>query len=452
MLLAIALVCGCQRHRPVGDQAVKPNPVAKASFDRIVQDLWDSDEKVRESGLKALAEYSKAKKDPGTEIGLAAIKAAARPYPFAKPDPNDVCTALIRVAYTSPHAEYVPVVVELFDKFSDGGKSAAQILLTELESREAAEGLMTIVRTHAPTGKLSSLLLARLIHKPRHADVFFPEIMEFTENPWLSYEIHHLCLAYCEANLLPAKSRGPLTAKILKAYATVAKKVWPAQKDKGVAWMWEVDYEEPRNEAALILDLLGYFPGDEVGAQLDKALDFKDPRLKHFAVISLLRLGKPVEKQHVADVACHAEMRNSLYDRLEELGKTALFPEEFRNQRAFAEADMVSWLVYPTELNRVPDQIELMKIVPIDTGLRDGIYDYYLFRFRTQEPHWAAKNGWIAGVSGPFLRQDQPTTHSLGDTFSHFTKWDDKTPDEHVGDVKELIARWREYHSKTKEH
>jgi hypothetical protein len=57
----------------------------------------------------------------------------------------------------------------------------------------------------------------------------------------------------------------------------------------------------------------------------------------------------------------------------------------------------------------------------------------------------------MAGVSGPFLRKDQPTTEALGDTFSAFTKWDSKTPAEHVGDIQELMKRWREYHSKNKE-
>jgi hypothetical protein len=111
---------------------------------------------------------------------------------------------------------------------------------------------------------------------------------------------------------------------------------------------------------------------------------------------------------------------------------------------------MVDWLMYPTELNAVPDEIELMKVVTVDTGLTDGIYDYYLFRFRTHEPHWAAKDGWMAGVSGPYLRKDEPTTESLGDTFSSFTKWDAKTPDEHVGDVQELMDRWRHHSNKQK--
>jgi hypothetical protein len=201
----------------------------------------------------------------------------------------------------------------------------------------------------------------------------------------------------------------------------------------------------------LLLDLLAYLPGDLVEEQLREAMEYKDPRLKHFALVSLLRLRKRVDKKQVEDVARHAEMRNWLFITLKELGKSSLFPEKFRTQESFAEADMVNWLIYPTELSRVPDEIELMKAVTVDTGLADGVYDYYLFRFRTKEPHWAAKDGWLAGVSGPYLRKDEPTTEALGETFSAFTKWDSKSPDEHVGDIQELMKRWREYHSKNKE-
>lgn len=211
--------------------------------------------------------------------------------------------------------------------------------------------------------------------------------------------------------------------------------------------MWEEEYQESRYDAALLLDLLGHFPAHLVEPQLREALLYKDPRLKHFAIVSLLRLEKSVDKKHVEDVARHAEMRNDLFIALKQLGRTSLFPESFRTQKAFAESNMVNWLIFPTELNRVPDDIELMKVVTVDTGLPDGIYDYYLFRFRTKEPHWASKDSWMAGVSGPYLRKYQPTTDVLGDTFSSFTKWEAKTPDEHVGDILELRKKWREIHS-----
>jgi hypothetical protein len=84
--------------------------------------------------------------------------------------------------------------------------------------------------------------------------------------------------------------------------------------------------------------------------------------------------------------------------------------------------------------------------IPFDTDTDAGWADYYLFRFRTAPPHWAARYGWIAGVAGPFLRKDAPTIQALGDTFSTFTPWDRKPPAEHVEDVRELMKTWRERH------
>jgi hypothetical protein len=83
-----------------------------------------------------------------------------------------------------------------------------------------------------------------------------------------------------------------------------------------------------------------------------------------------------------------------------------------------------------------------MKVVSGDTLTKDGIIDYYLFRFRTLAPHWAAKDGWIAGVSGPFRRKEEPTTNALGGTFSRFNAWDKKTPEEHVDDIKKTLDEW----------
>ncbi len=92
-----------------------------------------------------------------------------------------------------------------------------------------------------------------------------------------------------------------------------------------------------------------------------------------------------------------------------------------------------------------------MKVVPVDTGVHGGIYDYYLFRFRTHPPHWAAKDGWTAGVSGPFLGKNSPSTESYGDTFSSFEEWDSKQPDEHVGNIRGLIGTLAQLHSQKHE-
>ena len=51
-------------------------------FDDILEMLWDKDEKVREAGMRNLADFQKDTTDPGSQVGLKALWAAARAYEF----------------------------------------------------------------------------------------------------------------------------------------------------------------------------------------------------------------------------------------------------------------------------------------------------------------------------------------------------------------------------------
>jgi len=131
-----------------------------------------------------------------------------------------------------------------------------------------------------------------------------------------------------------------------------------------------------------------------------------------------------------------------LYDVLLELdGKQALLPPTWRTQEALARADLTNWLTFPTELGAAPAEMVLMKVVPVDAG-RGEVLEFYVFKFRTKPPHWAADKGWMAGVAGPYLRGAPPSADG-SHTFSSLEPADSMTPEEHVGNVAEIIADWR---------
>jgi hypothetical protein len=98
-------------------------------------------------------------------------------------------------------------------------------------------------------------------------------------------------------------------------------------------------------DAGLLLDLLGYLPGQQVRSELRSALKFQDPKLKHFAITSLLRQGEKVDNAEIEKVASSPEIRNWLYRILAKLGQSFLFPEKYRTQQAFSESEMVTWLI-----------------------------------------------------------------------------------------------------------
>jgi len=419
---------------------------ADFDLDAILAKLRSNDKEERGKGEEELSKLRDQDKPLTREQGLKMLHAAAERWPTIPNEDHDFSSNLVEIAAKHPRPEWIPEIVRLFDKFSDTGKGSALGILADLKEREAAEAYMAIVRAHAKAGQIPGLVTASLNEEPRHADVFFPELLQYASVPQISHDVYRLYLGYCKAGLVQTEAVARSTPQLVEAYQPLADQLRPAQQATGVAWMWEDDYRDRRARAALLLDLFGYCPPAFVESKLREALNFADAILKYFAIVSLLRLGKTVSAEDISAVAARAETRNWLYQFLQNQKQEGLFPKKFLTQAAFAESDMVNWLVYPTELGRVPDEIELMKVVPIDTGLAGGIYDYYLFRFRTLEPHWAAKNGWIAGVSGPFHRQASPTVHALGHTFSTFTKWEAMHPDDHVGDISELKKSWREYH------
>jgi len=161
-----------------------------------------------------------------------------------------------------------------------------------------------------------------------------------------------------------------------------------------------------------------------------------------------VRLGESAPTAALNAVAADPETRGALFDGLNECKRSDAFPRSELTQEKLAEAEMVHWLAYPTELGQPPDEIELMRTIEEDAGESGGgRYAWFVFRFRVRAPHPSAEDGWLAGVAGPFRKDEFPTTRTWGDTFSTFTRWEEFTADEHLSSIRELMDRWREHHS-----
>jgi hypothetical protein len=140
--------------------------------------------------------------------------------------------------------------------------------------------------------------------------------------------------------------------------------------------------------------------------------------------------GRDPDPGAVARFAADRATRRVLYEALEHHGRLALFPREYLTQEAMAEADLALWLNHPNELGAIPDEMERMASVPVHGGTFDGL-TYYVFRYRMNPPHWAASDGWLAGVTGPYPKSG-PVIASAPGTFSRFEAYTARTPAEHV--------------------
>jgi hypothetical protein len=218
-------------------------------------------------------------------------------------------------------------------------------------------------------------------------------------------------------------------ARILTVYAARHPRLAEAQSDAPTgcgSWAEAEPYRFVRYEAQLLLDLLGMLGTGESEARLREATALKDRRLRFFGLSGLLRSGRTVDPIAVADVATDDEMRSMLFESLLDHGQSALFPPALHTQEAFARADFVRWLTFPTELGCVPNEVELMKVVASAAG------DWFVFRFKATAPEFVDPDVWKAGVAGPYARGAQPTARPGSGTRSDFGLWESYTPEGHL--------------------
>ncbi len=405
----------------------------------IVKGLSSPIPSEREQAEKALSDLEKAGLSEAE--GLCCLRAASQPFPPGIHEWDDASASLISAAGRQPRASYAELIDKSYPNLSPRAQEAGLRVLSTIETRQAAEAFVNCLRR--TSDRVSPAEFRGLEESPRHTGVFYPSVLDLLSRPNLRWPVLHLTLCYLKRELLS----GPeITEKICYTVGQLQRDLHPAllahQKSGSNSWLWADDYQEMRSLASLTLDVLGHVPTSCAWPHLRRALDYEDPRLLQFAVLGVLRSGRDVASQTIARVAASAECRNWLFRGLREMGREALFPRAFRTQEAFAESEMVNWLIFPTELGRAPDEIELKAVVPRLTP--HGEAEYYIFRFRTLAPHWAAKDGWLAGGAGPFLKKDGPTTEAGGDTFSTFTPWSNKTPEEHAREFAGLMDRWRE--------
>lgn len=209
-------------------------------------------------------------------------------------------------------------------------------------------------------------------------------------------------------------------------------------------WIWDDEaYKDARADSCIILDILGFGSTEASMEELKASLDyFIDNRPKYFAVSGLMLRGQDVNNSHFESLAKDDETRGLIYQFLEGTSQLKYFPKAYNNQKELSKADMVNWLIYPTELARVPTEIELVEIFTIEYS-DVGPADFYLWKFRSDDEVFK-EDGWMAGLSGPFVRSETPTMDAYGYTFSSFDSLDEMTPQEHFEGIMKLIEDWNE--------
>src|SRR5688572_3639413 len=175
--------------------------------------------------------------------------------------------------------------------------------------------------------------------------------------------------------------------------------------------------------------------------------DTRQESQKRFELVKLLcdqlQLGLPLVQSDIYNYAKNRLTREATFQLLQNSHLTNLFPEEFYTIEKAAESNLANWLEFPTELGTYPDEIEHLKKVSIAVEEPIHFVHYHVYRFRVNHPHWAATQGWMLGVVGPYTDTSKPYDHP-NSTFSRLGNISDANlPDEEAHWVHENISLCR---------
>jgi hypothetical protein len=419
----------------------------QSPYREVLPALLDVDQATREKAYDRLRDLDpwSAGEDPMATTwkypeaeALALLKAAVGlPFPPPRVEWKDAVHDLIFPLVRSPYPSLAAPAREAYPRLSDRSKCAVLALLGACGTREAAEGFMACIRRHGWPAGVYQRVFTELPKLLDYSDVLFPDLIPLAGQQIAGVtDLLLIALARGKVDLAGGGSDfEPISTLAVGNLHSTLKSAAEHQRDEGIAWRFTEAYWNVRRDLGCWLDIAGYLKAPALGPLLEAALQLSDPRLIAFAALSQLRRGSDVPEPALARVAACHETRELLFESLRSLGRLDLFPRKYRTSDAFAAANMVSWLLHPSELGREPDQLENMAVF---TSTRpEGEIALYVWRFRTDD------GPWYAGVSGPYLRGGEPGPLHGDSTFSRFDEWDQATAEQHAEAVLETLDDWK---------
>jgi hypothetical protein len=420
---------------------------AQSAFRQVLPGLLSDNEQVWEEAYNQLRELDRlgSNDDPmattwnQSEAEALAVLNAAVSLPFAPPkhDWKDAVHDLIFPLVRSPYPSLLPIARAAYPRLTARAKCGILSLIGAIGTREAAEAFMACIREHGWPDGVYSRVITELMKLLEHADLLFPELIQIA-GPHIASVTDVLMAGLANGQVDLATSPfdlEPIARLAVQQLKKSLKSVSRFQRVEGVAWRFEEKYFYVRQEAGCWLDIAGYLKSPLLDPLLEQAMQLADPRLLTFASVATLRRGGSVGKAVFNRIASCHETRELLFRTLSALGRLNLFPRRWWTWDAFAAGDMVSWLMYPTELGREPD--ELKKMAVFTTNQAEGERALYLWRFGS------AGGPWYAGVSGPYLRDGEPEPIHGNLTFSCFDEWHTATAEEHAESVLKTLEKWK---------
>ena len=331
--------------------------------------------------------------------------------------------SLLRVFWKKPTNDHIALVSAYYDRLAPFpmARESGLRILTELRTEEALRTVASLLARPSSSDADTHWVFVPLAPpgKPivQTGRALFPTLFDAVPRFQKRSPLYGITLSYAGAKLVDLPSHPNFEAWCLERMGALLR---------------EVEAETPEDvaleEAEYLLHLLRFASAGSAQAVLRSAMQLRSTKLRIFAATSLEATGEPCDDADLAQLAATPSERALLWQLLRSYDLVDRFPRWFRTQDALAEAQMVRWLEFPTEMARAPREIVLLT----KRGVRVEGKPHTAYFYRFRHPDFNAGK-WFVGMAGPYQDDAQPTLFASG-TFSRFAEFESKTLDEHVRD------------------
>jgi len=165
----------------------------------------------------------------------------------------------------------------------------------------------------------------------------------------------------------------------------------------------------------------------------DKLLAVLDPLAQR------LSKKEPVTAEEISGLCAQPQYRPMLYQMLKHFERLDLFPADATSIGAQGAGVLAYWMMHPNELQGAPSEIEMVE--EIEKVVQGEHAKFLVYRYRMPPGHWAANDGWILGLAGPFVATDVPYS-GLAAGFSRCgDKYGEVKPAELIDWFVEMVTR-----------
>ena len=413
-------------------------------FQATLRRLKHNSAKVRESADRKLWRLTLAVDDVRQ-----LILAATESYP----DPK-IPQELLRRAGSEMQAECIGAVEEVYDRLEqqpDGRESALRIL-ADLKTTESLQAFARLLaRQSSRTVDLELPLVPITGGMWNQIDengvVLARELMaDFSRFDHIEdrFQLLHAILDYANGGTIILSEYPDFQQWCVGRCRLLFERDMPDYEMIFESERTALPYDDDRaeqllrssKEIELLFDLMRFIDASEVSEVLIRGCQSPDWEIQLFAVTTMLSRGLSVSDELLEDLACEPSRLHKLWRMLDQIGRLDHLPREYCNQEKLAEAEMVQWLEFPTEMGRVPEDIELVRVVEVDSS-EYGHSMCYFYHFRHSE---FLDGAWFLGTAGPYPTTAEPTMGASW-TFSGFEECDSDSLD---GMIDKIVKDWTE--------